>query len=63
MMTRDEMVTGFKAGRRLIQEEWADPLEIQWVDQLVEEGLAEASPWRYHDSYQCERRIVIGRGG
>ena len=60
-MSREEMEQGFALGRTLVQEEWAHPQEIAWVDDLVAEGKAIATPWEYHDNYQCERRRVTGR--
>lgn len=60
-MTRDEIERGLAAGRRLIQEEWAHPQEIAWVDELVAEGKATATEWEYRDGFQCERRVIRGR--
>lgn len=57
-MTREEMVEGLRAGRRLCQEEWADANDIVLVDSLVAEGIAVATPFRYNDNFQCERRYV-----
>lgn len=57
-ITKDEMRSGLLAGRRLTQEEWAHPSEIQWVDELVAEGVAQVSRWEYSDNFQCERRYV-----
>lgn len=57
-MTKDEIRQGLAQGRRLIQEEWAHPLEKQWVDELVAEGIAAATPFTYVENFQCERRIV-----
>lgn len=57
-MTKDERARGLAAGRRLVQEEWADRAEIIAVDELVSEGKASATPWEYRDGFQCERRIV-----
>lgn len=59
-MTKEEMAKGLAAGRRLVQEEWADAQEIAWVDELVAEGKAKAGPWEYKAGFQCERRIVMG---
>lgn len=61
-MTKAEMATGLAAGRRLIQEEWADGSEIKAVDELVAEGIACATPWQWGDGrrFQCMRRIVTG---
>lgn len=62
-MTKDEMREGFLQGRTLIQEEWAPHDEIQAVDELIKEGVAEVEDdWRYIDTYQCERRRVKGKG-
>lgn len=52
------MIIGLAQGRTLIQEEWADPQEVKWVDELIEEGLAEATDWKYKDNFQCEMRRV-----
>lgn len=57
-MTKDEMEKGLAAGRRLTQEEWADPTEIRAVDELIAEGKASATDWEYRDGFQCERRII-----
>lgn len=60
-MTREELERGFAAGRSLTQEEWAHPLECQWIDELIAEGKAEVvDDWRYLDGFQCERRRVRG---
>lgn len=59
-MTKAEMEAGFAKGRALTQEEWAHPLEIKWVDELIAEGKATAEPWDYHDNFQCEKRRVTG---
>lgn len=59
-MTKEMMAEGFAKGRTLIQEEWAHPSEKQWVDELIAEGRATASPWEYKDNFQCERRRVTG---
>ena len=59
-MTKAEMENGFAVGRALTQEEWANPAEIQWVDELIAEGKATATPWEYKDGFQCERRRVTG---
>jgi len=57
-MTKAEIKEGLLSGRTLIQEGWAHPSEIQWVDELIKEGIAEATPWEYKDNFQCERRRV-----
>lgn len=59
-MTKEQMAIGFCSGRILIQEEWANPLEIKWVNELVVEGKAIAGPWEYSDDFQCERRRITG---
>ncbi len=60
-MTKDEMAVGFSQGRRLIQEEWSAPDEIKAVDECIADGkCAVEDDWRYHDNFQCERRIVVG---
>lgn len=60
-MTRDGLDRGFAEGRSLTQEEWAHPLEAQWIDELIAEGKAEVTDdWRYLDGFQCERRRVKG---
>lgn len=61
-MTKAEMVAGLAAGRTLIQEEWADPLEIALVDELVREGNAVATPWEWRENFQCERRRITPAG-
>lgn len=58
VITRDEIKAGLLNGRTLIQEEWADHSEIEAVDQLVNEGIAQATPWEYRDNFQCERRKI-----
>lgn len=57
-MDKAEMTKGLLAGRRLVQEEWSLPDEIKAVDELVAEGIAQATPWEYRDGFQCERRVV-----
>jgi len=59
-MTKEEMIAGFIQGRTLTQEEWAHPLEKQWVNELIAEGKAIATPWEYKDNFQCERRVIKG---
>ncbi len=59
-MSREEMIDGFAKGRSLIQEEWAHPLEKQWIEELIAEGKATATPWQYKDNFQCEMRRVTG---
>jgi len=61
-MTQEQIAEGFAQGRTLIQEEWAHPKEIEWVDALIAEGKAIATPWEYKDNFQCERRRVTGTG-
>ncbi len=62
-MTKEEMRDGFSRGRSLTQEEWAHHDEIKWVDELIAEGVATATPWEYKDNFQCERRRVFGAHG
>jgi hypothetical protein len=59
-MTKEDMTKGFALGRTLIQEEWANPQEITWADELIAEGKAAATPWEYKDNFQCERRRITG---
>lgn len=59
-MTKEEIRIGLAQGRRLVQEEWAHPLEKQWVDELVAEGAAKATPFTYIPNFQCARRLVTG---
>lgn len=59
-MTREELVRGFAQGRSVIQEEWVHPQEKQWIEELIKEGLATATPWQYKDNFQCEMRKVTG---
>lgn len=59
-MTKEQMLAGFAVGRLLTQEEWADPDEIKWVDELIAEGKAIATVWQYVEGFQCERRVVCG---
>jgi len=61
LMTKEQMREGFTRGETLTQEEWANPQEIKWVDELISEGAATVSaPWEYKDYFQCERRRVTG---
>lgn len=62
-MTKAEMREGFAKGRTLVQEEWGNPSEIEWIDELIAEGAATAAPWEYKDGFQCERRRITGTGG
>lgn len=57
-MTKAEMKEGLLRGRTLMQEEWSQPDEIQAVDELIEEGIAQATAWEYKDNFQCEMRRV-----
>ena len=57
------MRQGLARGRRLTQEEWAHPDEIRFVDELVAEGAAAVTEWKYHDNFQCERRYVTHNAG
>lgn len=59
-MTKEEMRAGFARGKTLIQEEWAHPSERQWVDELIAQGIATATPWEYKDNFQCKRRRITG---
>lgn len=59
-ITKEEMRTGLARGRTLIQEEWANPQEIVWVDELIAEGVATATKWEYKNEFQCERRRITG---
>jgi len=62
-MTKDEMRKGFKQGRTLIQEEWADQEEIKAVNELLAEGVCFVDDdWEYLEGFQCERRVIIGKG-
>lgn len=61
-MTKEEMAQGFSQGRTLVQEEWAHPQEIEWVNELIDEGKATATPWEYKAGFQCERRRIKGLG-
>jgi len=58
--TKEEMERGLAAGRALIQEEWCHPKEKEFVDELVSEGKAVATPWEYKDGFQCARRRITG---
>ena len=60
MITKSEMRDGFAKGRTLIQEEWCNPAEKLWADELVKEGVASAGPWECKDTFQCERRRITG---
>lgn len=59
-MTKQEMAASLAAGRKLTQEEWADGSEIDAVDQLVAEGKAHVTGWKWAGNFQCMRRTVIG---
>lgn len=59
-MTKEEMERGIAQGRTLIQEEWANPQEIEWVDELIADGKATATPWAYKDEFQCKMRKITG---
>lgn len=59
-MTKEEIAVGLRCGRGLTQEEWAHPDEIRFVDELIAEGIAAASPFEYKDEFQCERRLIWG---
>ncbi len=57
-MNKDEIRAGLLEGRRLAQEEWSTPDEINAVDELVTENVAIATPWKYLDSFQCSVRFI-----
>ena len=59
-MSKEEMANGFAKGRTLTQEEWAHPKENEWIEELIKEGKCKATPWKYHDNFQCEMRKVAG---
>lgn len=60
-ITKEQMRAGFAEGRTLTQEEWAHPSEIQWLDELIAEGVCKVvDPWEYRDNFQCARRRVTG---
>jgi hypothetical protein len=48
-ITKEQMIAGLCLGRRLTQEHWAHPKEIEWVDELVSGGLASATEWKYSE--------------
>lgn len=58
-MTKEEMKIGLLNGRILNQEEWAEKTEIQAVDELVSEGIAIATEWKYSGNFQCEYRKIV----
>jgi hypothetical protein len=60
-MTKEEMEIGLAMGRTLIQEEWADKNEIEFVDELIAKGKVKSTPWEYKDNFQCERRRITAR--
>lgn len=64
-MNKEQIRAGLAQGRCLIQEEWSTATEKQAVDELVAEGVAAASEWKYFDNFQCEMRRVVGvrKGG
>lgn len=53
------MKRGLMNGRQLTQEEWANPEEKKWIDELVAEGVARATPFAWKDNFQCEVRYII----
>lgn len=57
-MTKDQIKEGLLQGRTLIQEEWTDRSEIRAVDELIKEGVAQATEWEYKDNFQCSMRRV-----
>ena len=57
-MNKEEIRAGLLQGRTLTQEDWSPPETIKAVDELVEEGVAIATPWAYRDNFQCEVRFV-----
>jgi hypothetical protein len=60
-MNKAEMERGLSQGRILIQEEWAHPQELVWLNELIAEGKAVLEQdWEYHENYQCQRRRVKG---
>lgn len=61
-MSKEQMAAGFLQGRTLTQEEWAHPSERQWIDELIAEGKANATPWAYKDAFQCNMRRITGNG-
>jgi hypothetical protein len=61
VITSEEMVAGFARGWTIVQEEWAHPDEMRLVNELVEQGKATATPWKYKDGHECRRRKVAGR--
>ena len=59
--TKEQMREGFAKGRTITQEEWANPDEIKWLNELIAEGACTVSaPWEYKDGFQCQRRRVTG---
>ena len=59
-MPKAEMEKGLAEGFSLIQEEYCNPAEIRFVDELICEGKATATDWKYKDNFQCEMRHVYG---
>jgi len=61
VISKAEMAKGFAKGRGLVQEEWAHPDEIVWLNELIAEGKAVVTDdWKYKDNFQCKRRRVLG---
>jgi hypothetical protein len=44
-MTKEQIILGLKQGRVLCQWEFCSKEEEQWLNELIAEGIAEASPW------------------
>lgn len=59
-MTKEMLREGFAKGRSCIQEEWAHPLEKQWIEELIAEGACTTTEWEYKDNFQCSMRRVTG---
>jgi hypothetical protein len=57
---KGEMAIGLAKGRTLVQEEWSSADEIRAVNELVEEGKATVTDWKWKDGFQCDVRFVRG---
>lgn len=57
-MTKEEMIIGFKQGRKLVQEETTYQHEIDSVDELAAEGMIIVSPWMRTRHEPCKVRFA-----
>lgn len=60
-MTHDEMLTGLKAGRTLVQDSYASEADIRFIDELEREGLVKTFDASLEQETRRKVRWIAGR--